>query len=155
VQKHISSRATWYFKFAFPAAWIALFALFAFPVIRNIQRGAPPGMTGVLGFIVIWTVGAALLLHFTRPLMRVELRGDRLYASDFRRETEIRPSDIASVTQNIWINVRPITLHLRAPSEFGRHIRFIPPARVIVRFWVEDPIVDELREFARVPPVDQ
>lgn len=151
MQKHVSSRATWILKFGFPAFWVAVFAMFAFPVIRNIQRGAPPGMPGVLGFIVIWVGGAALLLHFTRPLMRVELRGGHLYASNFRGEAEIRPSDIASVTQNIWINVRPITLHLRAPSEFGRHIRFIPPARVILRFWVEDPIVDELREFARTP----
>lgn len=155
MQKHVSSRATWILKFALPAAWIALFAAFAFPVIRNIQRGTPAGMPGVLGFIVIWVGGAALLLHFTRPLMHVELRGGHLYASNFRREAEIRPSDIASVTQNIWINVRPITLHLRTASEFGRHIRFIPPARVILRFWVEDPIVDELREFARTPPVRQ
>lgn len=155
MQKHVSSRATWFFKFAFPAAWIVLFASFALPVIGNIQRGAPTGMPGVLGFIAVWAVGAALLLHFTRPLMRVELRGGRLYASDFRHEAEIRPSDIASVSQNIWINVRPITLHLRSASEFGRHIRFIPQARVVLRFWVEDPIVDELREFARTPPVDQ
>jgi hypothetical protein len=52
------------------------------------------------------------------------------------------------------VKLRPITIRLRAPSEFGERISFMPPVRIIFRFWIQDPIVEELRAFARRPEVD-
>ena len=117
------------------------------------SRGGVNWVT-ILVAVALWIAGSVFLLRLSVPLLRVQLRDGHLYASNFRRETEILPSNIAEVTQNVWVNVRPITIHLRTPSEFGRRIRFMPPARVIFRFWIEDPIVDELRAFARRPDVE-
>jgi len=58
------------------------------------------------------------------------------------------------VTQNIWVKVRPITIHLRTPSEYGQRLRFMPPMRIIFRFWIQDPIGEELRAFASHPVAD-
>jgi len=93
-------------------------------------------------------------LRVSLPLLRVQLRDGHLYASNYFSEIEIHPSDITEVTQNRWVKLRPITIRLRTPSELGQRLSFMPPVRIIFRFWIQDPIVEELRAFARRPEVD-
>ena len=153
----ISSRTTFIYKFIFPAIWIPLFGFAAFVALNAGNNGAGNNGAGAnktvaMMMAVSWIIGSAFLLRLVIPLMRVQLRDGRIYASNFRREIEIAPSEIERITQNVWINVRPITLHLRHESTFGTRIRFLPPSRVIFAFWKEDPIVDQLRRFAALQP---
>ncbi len=148
----VSSRGTYFYKFIFPTFWIILFGIMPYEAIFGPHELASKNATSAGIIAATWIVGSALLLRVAAIVLRVQYRDGRLYASNFRREIEIRPGDIESVTQNKWINVRPITIHLRSDLGFGRRIRFIPPARVIYAFWKEDPIVDELREFATQLP---
>jgi hypothetical protein len=152
MRTNVSSRATWFLKFAFPVIWTAIIALGAVPMFTDSARGHGPKLPAALTLGVVWLVGTAILFVFSGSLMRVQYRDGHLYASNFRREIEILPADIAAITQNIWVNVRPITIQLRTPTVLGRRIRFIPQSRVIFRFWVEDPIVSELRAFAQGAP---
>jgi hypothetical protein len=148
----LSSSVTFIYKFVFPAIWISIGGFLLFVTIEGIHRTTFPDTATSLLIVVPWLLGAVFLLQLATPVLRVELRDGRLYASNYRREIEIPRSDIVSVTQNVWVNVRPITLHLRNETPFGRRIRFIPPGRVIFAFWKEDPLVDELRELAALPP---
>jgi len=150
----ISSRTTFVYKFIFPAIWIPLFGFVAYVALSAGKSGAGDKTVGII-MATTWVVVSAFLLRLVLSLMRVQLRDGRIYASNYRREIEIAPGEIESVTQNVWMNVRPITLHLRHESSFGRRIRFLPPSRVIFTFWKEDPIVDQLRRFAGLlPPSD-
>jgi hypothetical protein len=89
------------------------------------------------------------ILRFAIPLKRVELRDGRLYVSNYRREWEIAPNDILSVRQSRWVNSRPIRVQLRYDVEgLGSRFMFIPPSRARLKFWREDPQVEELRRFA-------
>jgi hypothetical protein len=148
----LSSSVTFIYKFVFPAIWISLGGFIAFVTVQGIHRTTRPDATTSLFIVVPWLLGAAFLFRQVASIVRVELRNGRLYASNYRREIEIQRGDIESVTQNVWVNVRPITLHLRNETPLGRRIRFIPPGRVIFAFWQEDPLVEKLRELAGLQP---
>jgi predicted PurR-regulated permease PerM len=148
----LSSSVTFIYKFVFPAIWILIGGFLLFVTVQGIRRTSLPDTLTWLLIVVPWLLGIVFLHWFAAPILRVELRDGRLYASNYRREIEILRSDIASVTQNVWVNVRPITLHLRNETPFGTRIRFIPPGRVIFAFWKEDPLVDKLRELAGLLP---
>ncbi|HEV7702694.1 MAG TPA: hypothetical protein VGO46_00320 [Gemmatimonadaceae bacterium] len=148
----ISSRTTFIYKFIFPAIWISLFGFVGFLALKTGSRGTGTDKTTGIIMAAAWFLVSALLLRTVIPLMRVQLREGRIYVSNYRREIEIEPSEIERITQNVWINVRPITLHLRHETSFGTRIRFLPPSRAIIAFWKEDPIVDQLRRFAGLLP---
>ncbi len=154
VDRNYSSSATLLYKFVFPAIWIALCGMFVFQLSRMVSQTGTYRNSVLLGLILLWAAGSIFFLRVSLPLLRVQLRDGHLYASNYFDEIEIHPSDIAEVTQNRWVKLRPITIHLRTRSEFGQRISFMPPVRIIFRFWVQDPIVEELRAFARHPEVD-
>ena len=152
MRAEISSRTTFIYKFIFPAIWIPLLGFPAIMFVRRASSGSGADVTGAAVFVGAWAVGAAVLLRLAVSLMRVQLRDGRIYASNYRREIEIAPSEIERITQNVWINVRPITLYLRHGTSFGSRIRFLPPSRLILAFWEEDPLVDQLRRLAGLLP---
>lgn len=147
MRTEISSRETRWFRFVGPVffyvVWIfGVWQLMAGARVPDISR------TKVMLFWILGGIVGTIWIVRSPKLMRMWMSDGHLYASDFRREIEILPGDIASVTQNTWDRVRPITIYLREPSPFGRQIRFLPPSRLTLRFWIEDSIVDELRDFA-------
>ena len=150
MDRNYSSSATFLYKFIFPPIWIAL----CWMLVSQYSPNEAFGNEAKLAFVLLSIVGSVFFLRFSLTLLRVQLRDGHLYASNYFSEIEIRPSDIADVTQNVWVKARPITIHLRTASEFGTCIRFMPPMRMIFRFWIQDPIVEELRAFARHPAVD-
>jgi len=154
VDRNFSSSATLLYKFIFPAIWIALCGLFVFQLSHVARPNGASGNAMELGIVLLWIAGSVFFLRVSLPLLRVQLRDGHLYASNYFSEIEIRPSEIAEVTQNVWVKLRPITIHLRTPSEFGKRLSFMPPVRMIFRFWIEDPIVQELRAFALHPAID-
>jgi hypothetical protein len=148
----LSSSVTFIYKFVFPAVWIVFGGILLFVTVEGVRRTTSPDTATSFLIVVPWLLGAVFLLRLVAPILRVELRDGRLYASNYRREIEIQRSDIVRVTQNVWVNIRPITLHLRDGTPFGTRIRFVPPGRVIFAFWKEDPLVEKLRELASLPP---
>lgn len=55
---------------------------------------------------------------------------------------------MATVTENLWIDIHPVTVHFRTPTEFGRTITFMPRMLVL---WMSHPVVQELRLAAGLP----
>lgn len=68
-----------------------------------------------------------------------------LYVSNYRKEITIPLSNIGDVTEVKWVRTRPITIHLKTDSEFGRKIIFTPKWKGFSAF-ASNPIVAELKE---------
>jgi len=95
-----------------------------------------------------WVLGSALHWWTCARLKRVELRRTILVISNYRDDITVDVADIARVTQNRLINLRPITLLLSKDTMFGRKIMFIPP--MSFRLFAEDQIVSKLRRLAEI-----
>lgn len=155
----LSSRWTYFVKYIVGPFWILAFGIVALTLMvapdggLRVGRAVPPPPGFQWLFLVIWTVATIGILRFTLPIKRVELRAGQLFVSNYFREWEIFPSDIESVRQNRWVNARPIRVRLRREIDgLGSRFDFIPPQRAMLRFWREDPQVDQLRRFAEGVP---
>jgi len=139
----ISSAQTYFVKFIFPALWIAGFGA---GVASVWLLPAPPQMRAI--FSLVWLIGGAIIWRTSAPLKKVQLEGDALIVSNYLRETRVPLSEIQEVTENRWINIRPVTIRFRSDTEFGASITFMPKVRPFL-FLRSHPIVAELRELAR------
>lgn len=99
-------------------------------------------------FLCLWVAGVAGIYWYCIPLKEVSVDDDFLYVSNYLKEISIPLSEIYDVTENVWINIHPVTIHLRSPSEFGNDIVFMPTHRFFA-FFSSHPVVDELKELAR------
>jgi hypothetical protein len=75
----------------------------------------------------------------------VRVDGGVLVVSNYWREWRVPFGLVTAITQNRWINLRPITVRLRADVGCGTRVVFLPPTRFRARIWREDPEVEELR----------
>jgi len=81
------------------------------------------------------------------PLKKVSIAADSLIISNYRREIAVPLGEIERITENRWLNYRPVTIHLRHDAGFGRTITFMPKVRPFL-LWRSHPIVAELRALA-------
>ena len=147
----ISSAQTFIMKLVFPVLWISGFgfgtALLWLDVMHGRNGTSPPGEMKWM-FLVMWLVGSALILWSCARLKRVRLDDKHIYVSNFRREISIPLSLIENVSEVRWINIHPVTIHLRKDTEFGRSITFMPKVRFFA-LWSSHPIVAELMHLSR------
>jgi hypothetical protein len=114
--KDVSSAWTFWMKIVFPVIWISGFGLAALLFWLGVMHDGnnvlpPPQMKFV--FSGLWIVGATLILWSCAGLKRVRIDERQLYASNYLQEISLPFSAIIDVTQNRWINIRPVTVHLR------------------------------------------
>jgi len=98
-------------------------------------------------FLFFWIAGSAFLVWDAARLKFVSVDDDFLYVSNYLREIAIPLTDIYDVTENVWINTHPVTIHLKSPSEFGDKIVFMPKTRFSL--FSSHPVVKELKQLAR------
>ena len=127
-RRELSSLQTVLFKFVFPALWVLV-----------VGWDAKDDLT----FLIIWAVGSTLILWLSVRLKRVEIESGNLYVSNYVREITIPLTDVEHVTEVGWINIQPVTIHLRRATDFGDKITFMPKARFF-GLWSSHPVVDEL-----------
>ena len=146
MRKRISSLQTLPTKIIFPVLWITLFG-FA-PLVLFINQPNASGASVKWIFLLVWVAGTAFIYWSCIRLKAVSIDSNHLYVSNYLREISIPLSEISDVTENLWINSHPVTIHLRAFSEFGDKIVFIPKIRMFA-FFSSHPVVSELMELAR------
>ncbi len=116
---------------------------------RGIYSGtpssSPPMDLILLAAVMVASIAASVV--YCVPLKRVRVSGDgeSLLVSNYLREWEIPVGLITEVTQNRWLKLRPISIHLRIDPGCGARVVFMPPLRFNFLFWREDPEVAELR----------
>ena len=147
----ISSSRTFVMKLIFPTIWISLFgfgtAALWFASLRPTGgHPLPEGMKWV--FLAIWLVGSTVILKYCAILMKVRLGGGVLLVSNYRKEISIPASEIVEVSENKWMNIRPVTIRLRNATEFGDRIVFMPKVNINWP-WKDHPVLEELRKAAR------
>ncbi|WP_257385613.1 hypothetical protein [Tahibacter caeni] len=147
MQRNLSSAQTFFMKLVFPAVWIVLCGSIVLAAhFRESQ--ASPGL-GAFPFL-IWGIGAFAMLWMCMPLKRVSIDDGNLYVSNYFREIKVPLAAIADVTENRWINIHPVTIHLKRDTEFGNRITFMPKSRMFSGF-SSHPVVQELRRAAGLP----
>jgi hypothetical protein len=139
-------------KFVFPALWIGVFGygtlrLWLAPaeVVFNGVKGAATRHDQIV-FLLMLVVGTVFIAWTCLPLKRVYLTERGFLVSNYLEEAEVPFGNVERITQNRWLNIRPVTLHLRRESEFGSRIVFLPAGIGRLAFWREDELVAELRE---------
>lgn len=150
----LSSAWTFFYKFLLPVFLIAVFAV-AFRSALEARRAyagtpsaAPPVDLLALGLVLL--VAIVAVARTCLPLKRVRLGddGQTLLVSNYFQESEVPAGLITEVTQNRWLKLRPIAIHLRIDPGCGARVTFMPHLRINFRFWREDPEVEELRALA-------
>ena len=145
----LSSAQTFLMKVIFPVLWIGGFGAGTLSLWLAAMHG--PGGSGAPSwmrwqFLVTWLAGAAFIGWSCARLKRVRIDREFLYVSNYRREIAVPLSAIEAVTENRWINIHPVTVRFRVPTEFGQAITFMPTARFWG--WSSHPVVQELRDAA-------
>jgi len=99
-------------------------------------------------FLFFWFAGSAFIYWSCIRLKEVSVDDHFLYVSNYLKEIIIPLSEIYDVTENVWVNIHPVTIRLKSPSEFGDKIVFMPTVRFFAMF-SSHPVVSELKELAR------
>lgn len=142
-RRRISSRWTLFHKVIFPIAWIGMFLVGTTVMFLAPAETSNEVRTMRWLLVAITIVGAWLILTMARPLRHVDVGDTSFFVSDRSREVEIPFRDVARVTGSRFVNPPRVTLHLRRPCEFGDHVVFLPPLR-LVSGWKANPVVKEL-----------
>jgi hypothetical protein len=119
-------------KYVFSSIWICGFGLgtlfLFFEAFHNRDgNGAPEEMKWQ--FLAAWVCGSIFIWWGCARLKRVRTDGAVLVVSNYLEEFRIPLTEIRAVTENRWINIHPVTIHLRHPSPFGNSIVFMPRSR--------------------------
>lgn len=100
-------------------------------------------------FLFVWVGGSAFICWNCIRLKEVSVDDNFLYVSNYLKEVSIPLTEIYDVTENAWLNIHPVTIHLKSPSEFGHKITFMPKVRFWSFFNLSHPVVKELKKLAR------
>jgi hypothetical protein len=149
----LSSAQTFLTKFVFPAIWISGFGLGTLAQFLGGFHGpdtkpSPPDIKWV--FLAAWIVGTVFIYWACARLKRVRIEDSAICVSNYLREIRIPFDAITDVTENCWVNIHPVTIHLHSTTEFGDRITFMPKVRFFG--WRPHPVVAELRQLAHAPP---
>jgi hypothetical protein len=134
----ISSRLTFFYKFIFPALWITGF---------GIGTIAIPSKTPEKTILLIVWISGTLYLWTCFTLKQIQIDGTDLVISNFFKIIRIPLNQICDVTENIFINIHPVWIHFRNTTKFGSKIKFMP--KVTFKIFCSHPIVSELKELSR------
>lgn len=151
----LSSAWTFPTKFVLPVVWISGFGVGTVSLWLDAFHGKgnelPPSAMKFV-FLGVLITGSALILWICAGLKRVRADERQLYVSNYLREICIPFSGVRDVSQNRWLNIRPITIYFRDVTEFGDRVMFMPKQRFGILFWRADPEVDELKQLAGLLP---
>lgn len=162
MERTISSAQTLLMKVVFPPLWIggfasATLAMFlqepkppeAMPSAPSAEhrRAAPMPRDAKWGFLAATLLGSAFIYWGCVRLKKVSLSDDSLIISNYLRSERVPLTELSKVTENVWINIHPVTLHFRNPTAFGSRVVFMPTVRAF-GFFSNHPIVRELRDAA-------
>jgi len=136
-------------KFVFPAVWIGGFAFATLAMFWSSSslhesngEFADPGAKWL--FLLMTCAGAAFIWWTCIRLKCVRMDNQALYISNYSKEIVVRLSDVAGVSETVWINIHPVTIHFRSETAFGSQIVFMPESRWF-GFWSSHPVVDEIQ----------
>jgi hypothetical protein len=146
MRRTLSSARTFPMKFVFPTVWLSGFTMGTLAFFMGggftDPQGFPPPPEIKWLFLGVTMVGAGFIYWFCIRLKRVEIDEGALYVSNYLREIRVPLEQIEEVSENRWINIRPVTVEFRQDTEFGSRIIFMP--KTLWAFWRPHPVVGEI-----------
>jgi hypothetical protein len=139
----LSSILTIIYKFIFPTVWIGGFGVGTITILFS-----EPKLAG--GFVLGLLIGCLMLYWFCIPLKSVEIDERYLYVSNFRKTIQIPFSKIEAVTESSFINIHPVWIKFKTPTEFGEKIIFMPYFHFGSILMMSHPVVSKLKKLARL-----
>jgi len=140
----ISSRATFFYKWIFPAIWFGFLLIFIATALTTglNSKGAP-----VVPFVIVPVIMIVFGYFFMKKMVfdladEVLDAGDALVIRKGRLEERVALSEIMNVGYSPLMNPPRVTLSLRNPSTFGNQISFCAPLRFVP--FSTSPVIDEL-----------
>lgn len=158
MERRLSSSLTFFHKAIFPLLWTALFGLVAIRGLVNpegIDFSRMPGGASLgnrIFLLIVFLAGAVFLYWHGRRLKSVRLVDNHLIVSDYFKEHKISIALIDDVMQNTLLHSRPITIHFKQETPFGRKIVFIPAGVGRIFSFKPDKMVHEIRALAHPHP---
>jgi hypothetical protein len=148
----LSSRLTFLSKYLFSILWAVLFGFVILALWTGQvgdQRIGPLPPEAKLAISIFWVVVSAQILYVYARLKRVRVDEQSMYISNYLEDVAVPLDAIDRVTENRWVNIRPITVHFRQATPFGDKITFMPKSRFIMP-WSSHPTARELRQLAHL-----
>ena len=113
---------------SFPKLWLYVLApvmiLLVSSVSISLMVAHGISSTTVAPLLMIAVVIASVLMF--RRYRDVEVDNDFLYISDGKTHTKVPRSDIRHVSENTWLNIRPITIYFKQGTPCGDSMVFVP-----------------------------
>lgn len=145
----LSSRLTFVTKVIFPIVWIGGFGAGALAVWAS--NSATDQMKRA--FLATLIVGSLSIWWTCVRLKKVCVDGGTLYVSNYLKKIALPFDIVERVTENRWINIRPVTLYFRRSTDFGSKIVFMPKTRIMLP-WRSHPVVDEIKRMVKVATIE-
>lgn len=145
MKRELSSKQTFFLKIILPIFFIAIFTAAILVIVFSSKKGEI--LPIIIVFPLIGLFGISAMYFTVMRYKKVSIDDEFLYVSNYRKEIEIPVSNISDVTEIKWVRTRPITIHLKTESEFGRKIIFTPKMNGF-RIFADNPIIAELKESA-------
>jgi hypothetical protein len=149
MKRNVSSGLSGLFKFL-PVALLSLFGFVTVCLFLSDfagKSGASDAQNLKWVFLILTVVLSALILPKCAPLKEVSIDEQNLYVSNYFNEIAIPFADVSDVTENIWWNFHPVTVHLKRRSVFGDKIIFMPE-QALLWFGGSHPVVSQLKRLA-------
>ena len=143
MKERISSSLTFIEKFIFTSIWSCGFGFGTLAMIISPEKNLNDT---ALIFGVTWVLGSAFLFWCCGRLKRIDISNNNIIVSNYFKIVAIPVKEIDSVTQNLLLNIRPITIRLKKETVFGRTIVFMP--KYEFRLFSENTVVERLRNLA-------
>lgn len=145
MKREISSKQTFFLKIILPVIFTLMISI-AFLGVVSSSRGNEILLFTIL-FSLFGFVGVSAMYLTVMRYKKVSVDDEFLYVSNYRTEIKIPVSNIADVTEIKWVRTRPMTIHLKTNSEFGRKIVFTPKFNGF-RVFADNPLIAELKKSA-------
>lgn len=142
MKRDLSSNQTFLLKIILPIIFAAFFVATIFLIIFSEQRAQ------FVPVLFVSTFGILAMYFTVMHYKDVSVDDKFLYVSNYRKEIKIPVANIENVTEVKWIRTRPITIHLKNDSDFGRKIVFMPKFNGF-RIVADNPMISELKELAK------
>src|SRR4051794_4072417 len=114
MRRRLSSGQTFLMKVVLPSVWIAGFVtatVLLFTASSGTDpNGVPPSPQPKWFFLAATMVGGFCWYWWGMRLKRVDVDDQWLYVSNYLREIQVALRDVEEVSENRWVNVRPITV---------------------------------------------
>ena len=114
----LSSRATFFSKFAGPGMPIALLPVWWSQIPRDNALIFPA---------LFWTAMCAFVVWWYLPVKKVALENGVFFISNYRTEITVPASQLVQVKENRSNRTPNLELVFNPPTAFGAKIRIIPP----------------------------